>query len=78
MKAISIKQKILLLTAVPIILVVLAVMVYVNLRLNDLGELEVKDIRESMTQLKRENLKNYVAMAQTAVEPILKNEATSF
>lgn len=75
MKAISIKQKILLLTAVPIILVVLAVMAYVNLRLNDLGELEVKDIRESMTQLKRENLKNYVAMAQTAVEPILKNEA---
>ncbi len=71
MKKLSIKQRILLLTILPILIIVIALMVVVQYKLSELGEQEISDIQHSMMEQKRSTLKNYVDIAVSSVQPFI-------
>lgn len=73
MKNLKIKQKILLLTAIPLLLTMVALTAVSIYQIRSLGSQEVAQIRQIMTASKQEALKNYIAIARTAIEPILKS-----
>lgn len=74
MRNLKIKQKILLLTAVPLILTVIALMFVSIYQLRSLGEHEVSQIRTTMMASKRESLLNYIEITESSIRPILTSE----
>lgn len=74
MRNLKIKQKILLLTAVPLILTVIALMLVSIYQLRSLGEQEVNQIRTTMMASKRESLLNYIEITESSIRPILTSE----
>ncbi len=77
MKNFKIKQKILILTAIPLIFTVAALMAVSILQMRSLGAEEVEQIRNTMMAAKRESLRNYMAITQTAIKPILNSVANN-
>ncbi|WP_372737197.1 cache domain-containing protein [Neptunomonas sp.] len=75
MKNLKIKQKILILTVIPLILTVVAVMAVSIYQMRSLGSQEVEQIRSTMMAAKRESLKNYMGITETAIRSVLKNVA---
>ena len=73
MKNFKIKQKILILTAIPLIFTVAALMAVSIFQMRSLGAEEVEQIRNTMMAAKRESLRNYMAITQTAIKPILNS-----
>ncbi|WP_286237467.1 methyl-accepting chemotaxis protein [Neptuniibacter halophilus] len=71
----TLKQKILLLTLIPLIAVLAVVMFVVNIQLRDLGEREIDLLREELMASKQEALKSYIDLAVSSVEHIYKNAA---
>lgn len=78
MKNLKIKQKILLLTAIPLLLTMVALTAVSIYQIRSLGAEEVAQIRQTMTASKQEALKNYMAITRTAIEPILKGVADDY
>ena len=74
MKNLKIKQKILVLTAIPLILTVAAIMAVSTYQMRMLGEQEVVQIRSTMMASKQESLRNYMEIAATSLRPILDSE----
>lgn len=77
MRTISIKHRILLLTIVPLVFTIFTIMLLIHSELSALGENEVEDIRVTMTQEKRENLKNYVDIALTSIKDLVLQEGAN-
>lgn len=71
MRTISIKHRILLLTIVPLVFAIFTIMLLIHSELSALGNDEIEDIRTSMMEEKRENLKNYVDIALTSIEGLV-------
>lgn len=78
MKNLKIKQKILILTAIPLMLTVAALMLVSVYQLRDLGNQEIEEIRATMLAEKREALKNYMEITQSALRPVLKGVADEY
>ena len=72
MSRLTLKRKILLLSISPIILIVVLVMAFVYSKLTILGEHEVENIRTSMYEEKKSTLQNYVEIALTSIQPVIK------
>jgi methyl-accepting chemotaxis protein len=66
----TLKQKILLLTLVPIIALLLAVTVIVNYELRKTGEQEIIELRNDLTESKKEALRDYVEIAVASIQQI--------
>lgn len=66
----TLKQKILLLTLVPIIALLLAVKVIVNYELREMGEHEIAELRNDLTESKKDALRDYVEIAVASVQKI--------
>ncbi len=64
----TLKQKILLLTLVPIIALLLAVTVIVNYELRKTGEQEIIELRNDLTESKKEALRDYVEIAVASIQ----------
>lgn len=71
MKKISIKQRILLLSIVPLTLAALVIMFLVHSEFQALGDKQVKDTQKSMMKDKRATLKNYVDITLTEVKALV-------
>lgn len=71
MKTMTIKQRILLLTILPLVFAISTIMFLVHSELSALGDEQVKDIRSSMMKEKRVILKNYVDIAITSVKGVV-------
>ena len=67
----TIKQRILLLTILPLVFAISTIMFLVHSELSALGDEQVKDIRSSMMKEKRVILKNYVDIAITSVKGVV-------
>ncbi len=78
MKNLKIKQKILILTAIPLILTVAALMLVSVYQIRELGNQEIEEIRATMLASKREALKNYMEITQSAIAPILKSVSDEY
>ncbi|WP_293266498.1 cache domain-containing protein [Neptunomonas sp.] len=74
MKNLKIKHKTLLLTSIPLILTVVALMMVSTFQMRTLAMQEVEQIRNTMVASKQESLKNYMEVTQTVINPILKVE----
>lgn len=68
----KIKQKVLLLTIVPLVLTVIALMAIAIYELRTLGNQEVQDLHRAMMTEKRVAVKTYVETAATVVKPLLE------
>ncbi|MGH1460407.1 MAG: methyl-accepting chemotaxis protein [Neptuniibacter sp.] len=68
MISLTLKQKILLLTLLPIIALLLAVKAIVNYELREIGHHEIEELRHDLTESKKEALRNYVEIAIAAVQ----------
>lgn len=66
----SLKQKVLLLTLIPLIVVLGVVMFIVNMQLRDLGEHEIQELRSELMASKQDSLKSYVDLAVSSVQHI--------
>ena len=71
----TLKQKVLLLTLIPLIAVLGVVMFVVNMQLRDLGEYQIDELRSELVASKQEALKSYVDLAVTSVKHIYDNAA---
>jgi methyl-accepting chemotaxis protein len=71
----TLKQKVLLLTLIPLIAVLGVVMFVVNMQLRDLGEHQIDELRSELVASKQEALKSYVDLAVTSVKHIYDNAA---
>ncbi|MBR9884979.1 MAG: methyl-accepting chemotaxis protein, partial [Oceanospirillales bacterium] len=71
MKLFRLKGKLLLFSIVPILMVTAAVMVTVYIEMAAMGQAEIDSVREGLISAKREELKNYVESAVTAVAPFV-------
>lgn len=69
----TLKQKVLLLTLIPLIVVLGIVMFVVNIQLRELGEYEIEELRNELMVSKQDALKSYVDLSVTAIEHIYKN-----
>lgn len=69
----TLKQKVLLLTLIPLIVVLGIVMFVVNIQLRELGEYEIEELRNELMASKQDALKSYVDLSVTAIEHIYKN-----
>lgn len=78
MKNLKIKQKILVLTAIPLVITVLAIMAVSIHQIQTLGEQEIEQVRSTMMASKREALLNYMEITETALNPILKGVADDY
>jgi len=74
-KNLKIKQKILVLTAIPLLLTVAALTFVSIYQIRDMGNQELVEIRDTMMAAKRESLLNYMEITATAIRPILKSVA---
>ncbi|WP_159820632.1 methyl-accepting chemotaxis protein [Colwellia sp. 20A7] len=72
MNTLSIKQRILLLSIVPLILAVLVIMFLVNIQLQALGEEQVKNTKITMMADKRTTLKNYVDISLSSINKLVE------
>lgn len=77
MKGLNIKQKILLLTVLPLLLVVSVLMAISIYELRTLGDREIAEVKETMMSSKEEALKSYVDIVVTAIRPILQKAGNS-
>ncbi len=66
----SLKNKILLLTLVPLLIAILVVMLVTRMQLKELGEREIEQTRSQLMENKRLALKEYMDLATSAVKPI--------
>lgn len=66
----TLKQKILLLTLVPIITLLLAIAVLVNYELREAGQQEITELRQQLTQDKKDALRDYVDIAVASIQKI--------
>ncbi|WP_299179241.1 methyl-accepting chemotaxis protein [uncultured Neptuniibacter sp.] len=71
----TLKQKVLLLTLVPLITVLAAVMFVANLQLRELGEHQIEELRSELMESKRDALKSYVDLAVSSIKEIYDNAA---
>lgn len=78
MKNLKIKQKILVLTAIPLVITVLAIMAVSIHQIQTLGEQEIEQVRSTMMASKREALLNYMEITETSLKPILKGIADDY
>tara|TARA_B110000467_G_scaffold161465_1_gene182625 strand:- start:26575 stop:28254 length:1680 start_codon:yes stop_codon:yes gene_type:complete len=67
----TIKNRILLLTILPLVFAISTIMFLVHFELSELGDEQVRDIRSSMMKEKRVILKNYVDIALTSVKDVV-------
>ena len=71
MKTMTIKNRILLLSILPLVFAISTIMFLVHFELSALGDEQVKDIRSSMMNEKRVILKNYVDIALTSIKSVV-------
>ena len=72
----SIRQRLYVLSLTPFLLIVLATVVYTYLNVTALNQKQFEITRENMMNIKREELKNYVQMAKSAITPFLQRSAS--
>jgi signal transduction histidine kinase len=72
-KNLKIKQKMLILTAVPLILAVVIITGLSIVQIQASGEMEKNTLRTSMMADKETALKDYMSIVETAIRPILKD-----
>ncbi|SIQ39380.1 methyl-accepting chemotaxis protein [Marinobacterium stanieri] len=66
----KLRTKLLLLSLVPLVLVVATIMLVVRSEMQAMGDVEIDRIRTDMMQAKRDELRNYVQQAMSAVKPL--------
>ena len=66
----KLRTKLLLLSLVPLVLVVATIMLVVRSEMQAVGDIEIDRIRTDMMQAKRDELRNYVQQAMSAVKPL--------
>jgi methyl-accepting chemotaxis protein len=67
---ISLRNKIILLTAIPLIVAIVVVMMVTRMQLMHLGNAQIESAKQEMLESKRESLREYMNLAISAVKPI--------
>ena len=73
--AITYRQKIFLLTALPLVLAVAAISAVVTIQSRQLAAREIRELETQLIEAKRAELKNYLSLARTAIGSIYGNAA---
>ncbi len=66
------------LTAIPLILTVVAIMAVSTYQMRALGTQEIEQIRNTMMASKQESLRNYMEITASAIRPILETETDAY
>ncbi|SFR49329.1 cache domain-containing protein [Litoreibacter janthinus] len=73
--ALSYRQKIFLLTTLPLVLAVAAISAVVTIQSRQLAEREIRELEAQLIDAKRAELKNYLSLARTAIGSVYGNAA---
>ena len=73
----SLRYKILLLTLIPLLVSLLTVTLIVRHQLYALGSAEISEIRTDLIAQKRAALRDYMSLAESAVQPLINNSVLS-
>lgn len=72
----TLKQKVLLLTLIPLLALLGAVMVIVNMELREIGQHDIEELRKDLIISKKEALRDYVEIAVASIKTIHDNAAS--
>ncbi|EGQ7995679.1 methyl-accepting chemotaxis protein [Vibrio vulnificus] len=72
----TIRKRLYILSIVPVLTIALGMMWFTYLKTTAFNEQQVEITRDNMMRMKQEELKNYIQMAKSAVQPLLKRRAT--
>lgn len=71
MSSIKLKQKMLLLTIIPLVVSIVIVMLVVRSKLSELGGQQIASVEAELIASKKESLKNFTQLAISSVQPII-------
>ncbi|EKA7348708.1 methyl-accepting chemotaxis protein [Vibrio vulnificus] len=72
----TIRKRLYILSIVPVLTIALGMMWFTYLKTTAFNEQQVEITRDNMMRMKQEELKNYIQMAKSAVQPLLNRRAT--
>ncbi|EJI1277952.1 methyl-accepting chemotaxis protein [Vibrio vulnificus] len=72
----TIRKRLYILSIVPVLTIALGMMWFTYLKTTAFNEQQVEITRNNMMRMKQEELKNYIQMAKSAVQPLLNRRAT--
>ncbi|MDK2601255.1 methyl-accepting chemotaxis protein [Vibrio vulnificus] len=72
----TIRKRLYILSIVPVLTIALGMMWFTYLKTTAFNEQQIEITRDNMMRMKQEELKNYIQMAKSAVQPLLKRRAT--
>ncbi len=67
----TIRKRLYILSIVPVLTIALGMMWFTYLKTTAFNEQQVEITRDNMMRMKQEELKNYIQMAKSAVQPLL-------
>ncbi|MGL0945604.1 methyl-accepting chemotaxis protein [Vibrio vulnificus] len=72
----TIRKRLYILSIVPVLSIALGMMWFTYLKTTNFNEQQVEITRDNMMRMKKEELKNYIQMAKSAVQPLLDRNAS--
>lgn len=69
--SLTIKSRLYILALVPLIVIALGMLSFTYIKTTELNQTQIEVTRENMMNMKKAELKNYVQMAQSAIQPFL-------
>ncbi|MGF1753465.1 methyl-accepting chemotaxis protein [Vibrio makurazakiensis] len=74
--SLTIRKRLYILSIVPLLLIAISMMAMTYMELNKLNEKQIQTTRASMMDMKKAELKNYIDIAKTALNPIIAANGT--
>ncbi|MEH0667442.1 cache domain-containing protein [Vibrio scophthalmi] len=74
--SLTIKSRLYILALVPLIVIALGMLSFTYIKTTELNQTQIEITRENMMNMKKAELKNYVQMAQSAIQPYLDRGAS--
>lgn len=74
--SLTIKSRLYILALVPLIVIALGMLSFTYIKTTELNQTQIEVTRENMMNMKKAELKNYVQMAQSAIQPFLDQGAS--
>ncbi|GLT19409.1 methyl-accepting chemotaxis protein [Vibrio zhanjiangensis] len=74
--SLTIRSRLYILALVPLLIIALGMLGFTYVKTNELNAQQIEVTRNNMMEMKKEELKNYLQMAQSAVQPLLDKGAS--
>ncbi|MEF1291844.1 chemotaxis protein, partial [Vibrio sp. M260118] len=74
--SLTIRSRLYILALVPLLVIAIGMLSFTYMKTTELNEQQIKVTHTNMTNMKKAELKNYIQMAKSALEPLLARGAS--